>query len=411
MDMETDSSSEGDGDAAPQPIRVPIGHRPVIFPVPGSFDLTARVLAHLGWQRGLCSFKVFENGEINAKVGETVANHDVFVLYARDDENCELNFSLVQLLFFVAAVRSESPHRLTVILPCLDYSRQDRRLHAGQGIPPQLLLRLLKGAGADRFLTTDLHNEAEAAFTPDLVVLDELSSLKYMSYYLRHELPGFDPTKAVVCATNGGGLVLTRRMASELKTGFVMADRKRPKEGGTGEVKVIVSSPIDHMETIIIVDDMMDTCSTMAEVCRALHKMVPTAKIYGIAMHGYFCANAHELMRDLVTNFGLQWIAVTNSVTQTGALQRFADAGIEGRLKVVDISRMLAGAVGRIHLGASVNLPKFRSLSPADHDTMLQPCGSPGFALARRGTDEGSLTSPRLGASAPPLLPPPGVPL
>merc|ERR1712070_1158544 len=58
--------------------------------------------------------------------------------------------------------------------------------------------------------------------------------------------------------------------------------------------------------------------------------------------------------------------------TQTGALKRLADLGITDRLKVVDISRLIAGAIMRIHLGASVNLPKFRSLAPSTPDPFLE---------------------------------------
>lgn len=43
----------------------------------------------------------------------------------------------------------------------------------------------------------------------------------------------------------------------------------------------------------------------------------------------------------------LQWLAVTNSVDQTVALQRFsADPILEHRIKVIEISKLLAGREG-----------------------------------------------------------------
>ena len=47
----------------------------------------------------------------------------------------------------------------------------------------------------------------------------------------------FDEDSTVVCATNGGGMKFTRRMADMLRVGFIMADRFRQKGGGRGLFK------------------------------------------------------------------------------------------------------------------------------------------------------------------------------
>jgi len=380
--MDTDSSEDGEGPTAPA-IRIPLGHRPVLFALPGSDELATQALAYLGWQRGKCNFSLFKNGEVSAKVEESVTSHDVFVLCVRDDRVGEPNRAIMQLLLFLAALRGESPYRITVILPCLDYSRQDRRLVAGEAIPPRLLLRCMKTAGADRFLTADLHNEAEVAFAPSNTVFDELSCTMYLADFIRSNVPGFDPDKTVVCATNGGGMTETRHMAGELRTGFMMADRMRPQGGGKGKVKIIASRS-DHAEAIIVVDDMFDTCGTLVEVCKALHDFAPASKIYGLATHGYFSGEAAVRIKELVDTCNVEWVAVTNSVAQTATTERFSAMGLEGRLKVVDISRLLAGAAMRIHLGASVNLPKFRSIGPGEHDPLLQTSSGRDLHLARQ---------------------------
>jgi ribose-phosphate pyrophosphokinase len=344
----------------------------MVFALPGSQDLAAKVLTHLGWSPAACSFKVFVNGEISPKVEQNVSNCDVFVISARNDAESEVNFTLMQLFFFLDALRGESPHRITVILPCLEYARQDRRLVAGEAIPPKLFLRCMKTSGADRFLTMDLHNQAESAFSPAGAVLDELSCDNYLADFVRCNVEGFDPDTSLVCATHGGGLKFTRRMADELRTGFIMADRFRHKAGGVGEVRIIADSSTAEVESVIVVDDMVDTCGSLAGVCAAIRKVAPKAKIYGVATHGYFSAEAHLQLKSLAEKGHLEWIAVTNTISQNAAIERLADVGMVGRLKVVDISRLLAGAIIRIHLGESVNLPQYRRLGPADHDHVLE---------------------------------------
>lgn len=357
----------------PRAVRIPLGHPPLVFGLPGSQELLGKALGHLSWQPGSCKFKKFENGEISVKLEQSVTNHDVFVLLARNDSENEVNFSLMRLMFLIDAIRGESPYRLTVVLPCLEYARQDRRMVAGEAIPPKLMLRCMRTAGADRFLTMDLHNQAEAAFSPAGAVLDELSADKYLADFIRNNVEGFDCDRVLVCATNGGGMKFTRRMADELRTGFMMADRFRPKAGGPGEMKLIASaaSAASSIESIVVVDDMFDTCGSLAVVCEALKNFAPNAKLYAVATHGYFSGDAHGQSKKLVESCGLEWLAVTNSIDQSGAIQRFASAGLRDRLKVVDVSRLLAGAILRIHLGESVNLPKFKNLCSSSVDSVL----------------------------------------
>merc|ERR1719188_2957587 len=115
----------------------------------------------------------------------------------------------------------------------------------------------------------------------------------------------------------------TRSMAHDLRTGFLLADRFRRESRGVGETTIISERDPTQAEAIIIVDDMFDTCGSLAAVCRALHERAPQARLYGIAPHGYFSGEAHLNIRKLVSSCALEWIAVTNSIGQTGALERF----------------------------------------------------------------------------------------
>lgn len=355
----------------PQAVRIPLGNPPLVFAMPGSEDFVGKALKHLSWQPGICTFKCFENGEISVKLEQSVTSHDVFVFLSRNDVENEVNFSIMRLLLVLCAIRGEHPHRLTAVLPCLEYARQDRRVVAGESIVPKLLLRCMQTAGVDRFLTVDLHNQAEAAFSPAGAVLDELSADKYLADFIRNNVSGFDEDRVLVCATNGGGMKFTRHMADELRTGFMMAERFRPTGGGPGQIKLITDSSSDGIEGIVIVDDMFDTCGSLATVCEALQRFAPQAKVYAVATHGYFSGEAHLNIKKLVDTCGLEWLAVTNSIDQRGAIRRFASVGLHDRLKVVDISRLLAGAIIRIHLGQSVNLPRFKSLCPSSGDPVL----------------------------------------
>jgi len=351
-------------------VRVPVGHPPVVFCTPGNRDLCEKIVDHLSWSIGRVRFRTFANGEISVKLEQSVANNDVFVICSRDDLEGEVNFMLMQLLILLDALKSEAPHRITVVLPCVEYARQDRKFEAGEAIAPKLLLHLMVTAGADRFVTLDLHNQAESGFSPAHAALDELTCETYLAEFIRETVPGFNPEETLVCATDAGGAKRTRKMADQLQVGFMMADKFRPKAGEVGQVKIISDASLNP-KNVIIIDDMFDTCGSLDKVAEAVHNFAPGAKIYAVGTHGYFSKDAAEKIKKMVSSNMLEWIAVTNGISQRGPTKAFEAQGISDRLKVVDISRLVAGAIIRIHLGASVNLPKFRQLGPMHPDPLL----------------------------------------
>lgn len=351
-------------------VHVPVGHPPVVFCTPGNRDLCEKIVNHLSWSLGRVRFRTFPNGEISVKLEQSVANGDVFVICSRDDAEGEVNFMLVQLLILLDALKSEAPYRITVVLPCMEYARQDRKFEAGEAIAPKLLLHLMVTAGADRFLTIDLHNPAESGFSPTHAALDELTCDKYLANFLRSNIPDFKPAETLVCATDAGGAKRTRKMADELQVGFMMADKFRPKAGQVGQVKIISDASLNP-KNVIIVDDMFDTCGSLDKVVEAVHNFVPEAKIFAIATHGYFSGQAAARIEKMISGSILQWVAVSNTISQRTSLKKFEETGIADRLRVVDVSRLVAGAIIRVHLGASVNLPKFRQLGPLNPDPVL----------------------------------------
>jgi len=251
-----------------------------------------------------------------------------------------------------------------------EYARQDRRFEAGETIAPKLLFHLMGTAGATRFVTMDLHNQAESGFAPVHTSLDELSCEKYIANFIRENVPDFVPEETLVCACDAGGAKSTRRMADELQAGFMMADKFRSKAGEVSQVKIISDASLNP-KNIVIIDDMFDTCGVLVKVVEAVRAATPEAKIYAIGTHGYFSQDAHEKIRKMVDEANLQWVAVTNSVSQRGPMQKFEMVGVADRIKMIDVSRLIAGSIIRIHLGASVNLPKFRQLGPMSPDALL----------------------------------------
>merc|ERR1712151_188454 len=138
--------------------------------------------------------------------------------------------------------------------------------------------------------------------------------MKYLADFIREEIPDVSTEETLVCATDAGGAKRTRKMADELHVGFMMADKFRSKVGdGDGQVKII-SDVSMNPKSVIICDDMFDTCNSMVKVVEAVRTYVPQAKIYAVCSHGYFSKDAAEKISKMIQGGALEWVAVTNSI-------------------------------------------------------------------------------------------------
>ena len=59
-----------------------------------------------------------------------------------------------------------------------------------------------------------------------------------------------------------------------------------------------------------------DTCVSLVKVVEAVKTFAPEAKLYAVGTHGYFSKDAAEKVAKMIAELGLEWIAVTNCISQ-----------------------------------------------------------------------------------------------
>lgn len=106
---------------------------------------------------------------------------------------------------------------------------------------------------------------------------------------------------------------------------------------------VLVGSVKDM--TCILVDDMADTCGTLAKAASTLVSH-GAKEVVAIVTHGILSGDAINVIK----NSELKTVVVTNTVPLGEKKELLGD-----RLKVVDISPTLAEAIRRTHNGESVS--------------------------------------------------------
>ncbi|CAD7003361.1 unnamed protein product [Ceratitis capitata] len=140
-------------------------------------DLAQRIVDRLGIDLGKVVTKKFSNLETCVEIGESVRGEDVYIVQSGSGE---INDNLMELLIMINACKIASASRVTAVIPCFPYARQDKKdkLQGGEDgsdnmkfakknhdwkfrsrapISAKLVANMLSVAGADHIITMDLH--------------------------------------------------------------------------------------------------------------------------------------------------------------------------------------------------------------------------------------------------------------
>ena len=145
-----------------------------------------------------CSVKQFSNGEINVRIHESVRDEDVFIIQS----GCsDVNDNLMELLILISACKTASARRITAIIPCFPYARQDKKDKSRAPITAKLVANMLTVAGCDHVITMDLHASQIQGFFD--IPVDNLYSEPMMIGYIKRNIPKWQDS--IIVSPDAGG--------------------------------------------------------------------------------------------------------------------------------------------------------------------------------------------------------------
>ena len=103
---------------------------------------------------GGAEIKQFANSNTFVRLEQSVRAKDVFVI---QPTAAPVNDNLMELLIFIDTLRRDSAGRITAVVPYYGYGRTDKKDQPRVPITARLVADLIAAAGADRFVTVDLH--------------------------------------------------------------------------------------------------------------------------------------------------------------------------------------------------------------------------------------------------------------
>ncbi len=275
----------------------------------------------------------FANGEIFVRFLESVRGCDVFVVQSHTGP---INQWIMEHLIMVDALKRASAKRITVVAPFFGYARQDKKSRGREPISARLMADLFLTAGADRIMAVDLHTAQIQGFFDGPV--DHLFALPILASYLENRL---DVSEVTVVAPDAGRVRVCERWTDRLGCPLAIIHKRRDTDVAN-KVKILEVVGAVAGRTCILVDDMIDTGSTIVNAAEALFEQ-GASRVIATATHGVLSGPAVDLLK----NSPISEVVVTNTLPIPPD-RRF------DKLTVLSIAPLIARAINEVFSDGSV---------------------------------------------------------
>ena len=109
----------------------------------------------------------------------------------------------MELLIMIHACKTASARRITAVIPCFFYARQDKKDKSRAPISARLIANMLTVAGANHVITMDLHASQIQGFFN--IPVDNLYAEPSTLKYIRECIPDYKEGKVVIVSPDAGG--------------------------------------------------------------------------------------------------------------------------------------------------------------------------------------------------------------
>ncbi|MFV0285391.1 MAG: ribose-phosphate diphosphokinase [Demequina sp.] len=296
-------------------------------------DLADAVASELGIELLPTTAYTFANGELYVRFGESVRGADAFVLQSHA---APINEAIMEQLIMVDALKRASAKRITVIMPCYGYARQDKKHKGREPISARLMADLFKTAGADRVMSVDLHTSQIQGFFDGPV--DHLWAMPLLAQYVRSRVA---PDNLTIVSPDAGRVRLADQWSDHLGAPLAIIHKRRdPSVPNQVKVHELVGEV--EGRTCVLVDDMIDTGGTIVQAAEALFENGAKDVIVA-STHGLLSGPAVQRLRDS----GVSEVVITDTLP-INEDHRF------DKLTVLSIAPLLARAIREVFDDGSV---------------------------------------------------------
>ncbi|MEN6643623.1 MAG: ribose-phosphate pyrophosphokinase [Armatimonadia bacterium] len=272
----------------------------------------------------------FSNENLAVQVLDSVRECDVFVIQSLYPAPSE---SLIELMLLLDACRSASAARVTAVIPHYSYARSDKKDKPRISIAARLMADVLTTAGANRFLTMNLHSEQVRGFFS--VPTDHLLAMPVICEYLRQG----DLSNATALFDLGQDK-RAGNYAEALGIPLAVVDKRR-----ISDTEVEIRALIGEVEgkDVIFFDDEISRGTSLIATLNAI-KQMGARSVRAACTHGLFAGNA---MAEID-------LSVLTEVISTNTVNVPPEKRIP-KLTVLSVAPLFAAAIANTHDGRSIS--------------------------------------------------------
>ncbi len=308
-------------------------------------QLAEETVKHMGLKLGELNTKRFANSEMYVQYGQSVRGKHVIIIqtFAHDyKRHLTVNDAVMETMLLIDAAYRSSAREITVVIPYLGYSRQDRKAKGREPVSAAVVTHMLAGAGAHRLVTIDMHSsQVQGTFHGPF---DHLIAERLILEGLRDEIGDQDPNLFAIVSPDTGRAKESERAADQLGIRLRHLQKTRDRHDPS---KLVRPKKLQGVEgrVCFMTDDMIDTAGTLITAAETLRKSGATGVIAS-ATHALLSDPAIERLQNDV----IDKLIVTDTVPVDYAKKMLGD-----KLVVLPVAPMIATALHEIVTGGSVS--------------------------------------------------------
>ncbi|NPV56426.1 MAG: ribose-phosphate diphosphokinase [Anaerolineae bacterium] len=299
-------------------------------------ELAQKIAKYL--KLSLCERDIIEfpNENLFVKLHASVRGQDCYVIQTT---STPVHRNLMELLILIQTLRLDSASRITAVIPYLCYARSDKKDQPRVPITARLVADMIEVAGADRYITMDLHaGQIQGFFT---IPGDVMTSFHILVSTLKKKMVNM--YQPVVVTPDLGFAKKARNFAERMNTPLAFIEKRRSSNDANAEALSLIGDVKDR--DVVIVDDEVDTGGSMTQAVLAC-KAHGARRIYMAFVHPILSRDAAERLGSLPVD---EFITTDTVPIPTAKSARFGD-----RLTVLSVSDLLAEVILRANQGRSV---------------------------------------------------------
>ncbi|MBQ3574792.1 MAG: ribose-phosphate pyrophosphokinase [Clostridia bacterium] len=231
-----------------------------IFAGSGGQVFAERMCKYMGRPLGSSEVITFSEGNTFVRVNESVRDRDVLLV---QPIGLHSNDEFVEILFWMDAFKRANAHSCTLIMPYFGYGKGDKKDEPRVSIRARVCAECMELAGADRFVTMDLHAQQLQGFFKR--PMDHL----YATPMLAEVVKRFENREnMVIVSPDAGYAKQARKFASMLNLPIALGDKERVDHTENAAILEVIGEV--KGKDCLIVDDFTISGGTLINLAESL---------------------------------------------------------------------------------------------------------------------------------------------